>query len=344
MGTKKMNLKRAIRVDGFIKVLKVSIAAICLWTAAPATAATIAGDYPARSIRVLDQYGAGGATDVMSRSIGQKFAERFGQTIVVDNRPGVAGNLAADLAAKAPADGYVLLMAVVSDLATSPLLYPHMGIQPLRDFAFVTTAASGSYAIVVTPTFRAKTIPALIDAAKKEANKISYGSGGIGSQLHLAGELLNSRAGIQMLHVPYKGGAGAIMTATASGEIQVGISSIAGSLPFVTTGRVTPIAVTSAKRAKLYPNVPTVAEAGIAGYDITPWYGLVAPAATSAAIVNGLSVEIGKILQLPEVQSTFATLGLEATPNTPGRFREIMQADIATATKIIKDAGIQAPQ
>src|SRR5258705_7325396 len=307
-------------------------------------AAGIAGDYPNRSVRVLDQYGAGGASDVMSRTIGQKFSERFGQTITVDNRPGAAGNLAADIAAKATPDGYVLLMAVVSDLATSPLLYPQMGIQPLRDFAFVTTAASGNYAIVVTPTFPAKTVAALVDAAKKQPGKISYGSGGIGSQLHLAGELLNTRAGIDLLHVPYKGGAGAIMTAVASGEIQVGISSIAGSLPFVTSGRVTPIAVTSVKRAKLYPNVPTLAEAGIAGYDITPWYGLVAPAATPVAIVKGLSVEVGKILQLPDVQATFANLGLEATPNTPERFREIMQGDIAIATKIVKDAGIKPPQ
>jgi tripartite-type tricarboxylate transporter receptor subunit TctC len=205
-------------------------------TAAHGNAASIAGDYPNRSIRIFDQYGAGGASDVMSRTIGQKFSERFGQTLTVDNRPGAAGNLAADLAAKATPDGYTLLMAVVSDLATSPLLYPQMGIQPLRDFAFVTTAASGNYAIVVTPTFSARTVAALIDAARKQPGIISYGSGGIGSQLHLAGELLNTRAGIDLLHVPYKGGAGAIMTAVASGEIQVGISSIAGSLPFVTTG------------------------------------------------------------------------------------------------------------
>ena len=318
--------------------------AIIVLSVTRSEAASIVGDYPHKSIRVLDQYGAGGATDVMSRVIGQKFAERFGQTILVDNRPGVAGNLAADIAAKATPDGYVLLMAVVSDLATSPLLYPQMGIQPLRDFAFVTTAANGSYAIVVTPAFQAKSVAALIDLAKTRPGQISYGSGGIGSQLHLAGELLKTRAGIDLLHVPYKGGAGAIMTAVASGEIQVGVSSIAGSLPFVTTGRVTPIAVTSAKRAKLYPSVPTLAEAGVTGYDITPWYGLVAPAGTPAAIVRGLSAEVGRILQLPDVQTTFANLGLEASGSTPERFREIMQADIATATKIVKDAGIKPPQ
>lgn len=338
-----MSLNGAIGVATRVSAV-IMTAASLVFPMAQGNAAGIAGDYPNRSVRVLDQYGAGGATDVMSRMIGQKFSERFGQTILVDNRPGVAGNLAADIAAKATPDGYVLMMAVVSDLATSPLLYPQMGIQPLRDFVFVTTAASGNYAIVVTPSFPAKTVAALIDATKKQPGKISYGSGGIGSQLHLAGELLNSRAGIELLHVPYKGGAGAIMTAVASGEIQVGVSSIAGSLPFVTTGRVTPIAVTSARRAKLYPNVPTVAEAGIAGYDITPWYGLVAPAATPVAIVKGLSVEVGKILQLPDVQATFANLGLEATPNTPERFREIMQGDIAIATKIVKDAGIKPPQ
>jgi tripartite-type tricarboxylate transporter receptor subunit TctC len=236
------------------------------------------------------------------------------------------------------------MMAVVSDLATSALLYPQMGIQAVRDFAFVTTAANGSYAIVVNPAGNAKTVPELIALAKSRPAQISYGSGGIGSQLHLAGELLKSRTGIDLLHVPYKGGAGAIMTAVSSGEIHVGFSSIAGSLPFVTSGRVTPVAVTSAKRAKLYPNVPTLAEAGVPGYDITPWYGLVAPAATPVSIVKGLSVEVGRILQLPDVQTTFANLGLEASPSTPERFREIMLADIAIATKIIKDAGIKPPQ
>ncbi len=306
--------------------------------------ATIVDDYPRKSIRVLDQYGAGGATDVMARVIGQRLSERFGQSVLVDNRPGVAGNLAADMAAKAVPDGYTLMMAVVSDLATSALLYPQMGIQAARDFAFVTTAASGSYALVVNPASTAKTVPELIALAKSRPAQVSYGSGGIGSQLHLAGELLKSRAGIDLLHVPYKGGAGAIMTAVSSGEIHVGFSSIAGSLPFVTSGRVTPIAVTSAKRAKLYPNVPTLAESGVAGYDITPWYGLVAPAATPAPIVKGLSVEVGKILQLPDVQTTFANLGLDATPSTPERFREVMLSDIAIAAKIVKDAGIKPPQ
>lgn len=318
--------------------------ASALLPVAHSTAAGIIGDYPGKAIRIFDQYGPGGATDVMSRVIGQKLTERFEAQVVVDNRPGVAGNLAAELVAKAAADGYTLLMAVVSDLATSPLLYPQMGIQPLRDFAFVTSAASGSYALVVSPTFQAKSVAELIAAAKARPGQISYGSGGVGSQLHLAGELLKSRAGVDLLHVPYKGGAGAIMTAVASSEIQAGFSSIAGSLPFVTTGRVIPIAVTSAKRANLYPNVPTLAEAGIAGYDITPWYGLVAPAATPANIVAAMSSEVGKILQLPEVQATFAKLGLEAAASTPERFRQIMQADIAIATKIVKDADIKPAQ
>ena len=318
----------------------IAMSAIFFLPVARGLAATIAGDYPNKSIRILDQYGTGGATDVMSRVIGQKITERYGQSVLVDNRPGVSGNIAA----KATPDGYTLLMAVVSDLATSPLLYPQMGIQPLRDFAFVTTAANGSYAIVVAPTFQAKSVAELIALSKTRPGKMSYGSGGIGSQLHLAIELLKSRTGIDLLHVPYKGGAVAIMTAVVNGEIQVGIASIPGSLPFVTSGRVTAIAVTSAKRAKLYPNVPTLAEAGITGYDITPWYGLVAPAATPNAIVRALSAEIGRILLLPDVQSTFANLGLEAAGNSPERFREIMQADIATATKIVKDAGITPAQ
>ena len=319
-------------------------AAIALLPGAVCGAASIVGDYPNKPIRVLDQYGVGGATDVMSRVIGQQLTERFGAQFVVDNRPGVAGNIAADIAARAAPDGYTLLMGVVSDLATSPALYPQMNIHPLKDFAFVTTAASGNYAITVSPKYPAKTIAEVIALAKSQPGKLSYGSGGIGSQLHLAIELLKSRAGIDLLHVPYKGGAGAIMTALVNGEIQVGIASIAGTLPFATNGRVVPIAVTGAKRARLFPNAPTLAESGISGYDITPWYGLVAPAGTPDSIVRGLSAEIGKILQLPNVQTIFANMGLDASPNTPERFREIMQSDIATAARIIKDAGIKPPQ
>ena len=324
----------------------VAIAAAVLLANDGAKAATarIAGDYPSRAIRIVDQYGSGGATDVMARVIGQKLTERFGQPVVVDNRPGVAGNLAADIVAKATPDGHTMLMAVLTDLATGPLLYPQMGIQASRDFAFVTPVAAGSYVMAVTPSLGVKSVGQLVALAKSRPGQLKYGSGGVGSALHLCGELFRTRAGVDLLHVPYKGGAAAVMTATTSGEVDVGFASIAGSMPFVTTGRVVPIAVTSAKRAKAYPNVPTLGESGYPGYDLTPWYGLVVPAGTPGALVKALSAEIGRILQLPDVQTTFANLGLEATGATPERFREIMLSDITMVTKIVKDEGIKPPQ
>ena len=320
-----------------------------LLVALPAASAAAAsgklhGDFPNRPIRIVDQYGPGGATDVMARVVGTKLTERYGQQVLVDNRPGVAGNLAAQIVQKSSPDGHTMLIGVLTDLAASPLLYPHMAVNPLRDFAFITPAAAGSYVMVVNPTFPAKSVADLVAAAKKTPGKLTYGSGGVGSALHLACELLKSRAGINLLHVPYKGGAAAIMAATTAGEIHVGFASIPGATPFITTNRVLPLAVTSAKRSKSLPTVPTLAESGYPGYDLTPWYGFVAPAATPPGLVQALSKEIGSILQLPDVQTTFGNLGLEAQGTTPERFREIMKSDVTLVTKIIKDADIKPPQ
>lgn len=299
-----------------------------------------ADDYPNKSIRVIDPFAAAGASDIMIRLLAPRVTERFGASVIVDNRPGAGGNLGAELAAKATPDGYTLLNIVMFSIAPSVALYPNLPFNPMKDFSYITTYGSGSYVIVALPTFAGKTIQEVVALAKAQPGKIGYGSSGVGGPVHLAGELLKSRAGIDLLHVPYKGAA-PIMTAVAGGEVQLGLPSVAGALPMLKAGRVVPIAVTGAQRAKALPNVPTIAESGYPGYDITPWYGVAAPAGTPPGIVKALSVEIGKIVMSPEIQAAYAAQGLDAAASTPEQFRSIMQQAIATSGKIIKDVGIK---
>ncbi len=298
-----------------------------------------ADDYPHKSIRVIDPFPAAGAGDIIARTVGQKFAERNGQAFVVDNRPGAGGNVAAELAAKATPDGYTLFDVIVYSLAPAVSLYKS-GVDPMKDFAYITLLAGGSFVIVAYPAFPPKTIPDLVALAKSQPGKIGYGSSGVGGPVHMAGELFKSRAGVNLLHVPYKGAA-PIMTAVASGEVQIGIPSVAGALPLIKAGRVVPIAVLGGQRTRTLPNVPTIAESGYPGYDFTPWYGIAAPAGTPNAIVRGLNAELGKIVQLPEVQAALAAQGLDAASSTPERLRDIVREAIATCAKIIKDVGIK---
>lgn len=297
-------------------------------------------DYPVRPIRMIDGYPAGGASDVMARLIGQKLTERFGQTVIVENRPGAAGNPAAEIVAKASPDGYTMLLGVVSALASSVSLYPRLGYDVMKDLAPITLVASSTYVVVVNPAVPAKSLSELVALAKARPGQVGYGSSGVGGGAHLAGELFKNRAGINVLHVPYKGGP-PILAAVAAGEVQFGYAGPTAAVAMIKAGRVNGHAVTSVKRAKTLPDVPTIAESGFPGYDITPWYGLLVPAATPAGIVKLLHTEISKIMQSPEIQTRFEGLGFEATASTPERFREVMRTEIQLAAKIIKDAGIK---
>jgi tripartite-type tricarboxylate transporter receptor subunit TctC len=298
------------------------------------------GNWPTRPVKIVVPFPAAGTTDILARAIAPELSKAFGQQFIVDNRAGAGGNVGAEIAARATPDGYTLLMANVPSLAPSPSLYPKLGFDVLNDFAYISVLAGGSYVIIMNPSVPAKSVPELIALAKAKPGQFRYGSSGVGGPVHLAGELLKHRAGADILHVPYKG-AGPIITAVITGEVQFGYPSLAGALSFIKQGRVVAIAVTSAKRAKALPDVPTIAESGYPGYDITPWYGMAAPAATSRAIVNGLAAELAKTMQQPDVQTAFANLGLEATSSTPERFKAIVRDAIATSSKIIKDVGIK---
>src|SRR5258706_1549706 len=300
-----------------------------------------AADFPNRPIRFIEAFGAGGTTDYLSRLIGQKLTERFGQQVVVDNRAGAGGNIGAELAAKATPDGYTLFMGVVPILAAARSMYARLGYDVVKDFDPITLVVSGNYVLVTGPSLPVKSVPELVALAKSKSRQIRYSSSGVGSTLHLAMEMLKSMTGADMLHVPYKGGPPTI-TAIAAGEVGTGAPSLTLALPLIKAGRLTALAVTGAKRAQALPQLPTIAESGVAGYDLTPWYAAFAPARTPKAIVKLLNVEINNILQAPGVQTSFAAQGLEAAGSTPERLKQILQAEIEKWAHVIKDANIKA--
>lgn len=297
-------------------------------------------DFPNRPIRFIDANVPGGGTDYLARVIGANLTQRHGQPVIVDNRPGAGGNVGAQVAARATPDGYTLFMALTPALAASPSLYSQLPYDVIKDFSYVTLVASGTFVVVVTRSSPAKTVPDLVALAKSTPDKLSYSSAGVASPLHLAGELLKRRIGIDMIHVPYKGGAPAIAAVTA-GEVQVGFGSMAAALPLIQAGRLTALGVTSAKRAPAFPELPTIAESGYPGYDVTPTYGVLAPAATSPSVVRLLNAEIGAILQQPDVRARFASQALEPTGSTTARYKQLMQAEIEQWARVIKEANIK---
>ena len=314
------------------------LAALFLGVVACATHA--ASPYPARPIRLLDGFPAGGGTDFLARAIARKLTETLGQPIVVDNRPGATSNLAAEIVAHATPDGYTALMGLTSALAPSYTLYPRMGYNLLKDFGFVTTVASGTYVLSTHPSVAAKSLSELIALAKAKPGSLRYGSSGVAGPLHLAMELVRGRTGVEMLHVPYKGAA-PVVAALAAGEVQVAFASVAAASPLVKAKRLNAVAVAGLKRASALPDVPTIAESGLAGFDVTPWYGILVPAKTPAAIVTTLNREIGKVLQMPDVQAALATQAFEAAASTPDQFRKIFTDEVNLWARVIRDAGVK---
>lgn len=298
-------------------------------------------DYPTRPIRIIDPFPPGGATDYLDRIVAKKLSERFGQGVVIDNRPGAGGNLSAELAARATPDGYTLHMNLPGGMASGRILFPQLAYDIRKDFAYVTLVAAGTYVLVAHPTLSAESVAELVALSRSKPEQLRYGSSGIASPPHLAFELLKISTGMKILHVPYKG-AGPLIVGLTGGEVQLGFVSPAGASSLVKAGRLTALAVSGAKRSRALPMVPTVAESGYPEFDVTPWYGYMVPAATPKSIVRLLNVEIGKILEMPDVQAAFATQGLEATPSTPERMRQIMLEEEARWAKVIKEANIKA--
>jgi tripartite-type tricarboxylate transporter receptor subunit TctC len=297
-------------------------------------------DYPNRSIRIIDGFAPGGATDFLARSIGPRLTAALGQPVVVENRSGAGGNVGAEAAAKSPPDGYTLFIGLTTALAPSPVLYPRLPYDVVKDFAPVARVAYGTNVLVSHPSLPAKSIRELVAMAKAKPGQLNYGSGGVGSGSHLAGELFKSRAAIDLVHIAYKGGPLAL-TAVIAGECELGIPSVASALAQIKAGRVRALAVTGSKRDAVLPQVPTIAESGYPGFDVTSTFGLYAPAAVSKEIITLLNAQVRKVLAMAEVQERFAAQGFVASGSTSEELAAILAAEIAKWTKVIRDAGIR---
>lgn len=299
-----------------------------------------ATEYPKRPLRMVVPFPPGGATDILARVVGKRLAEVWSQNVIIDNRPGAGGTLGANLVAKANADGYTLLMGTNASHAIAPSLYANLAYDALKDFAPITLVAIVPQVVVVHPALPVKNIRELIALAKQKPGTLNFSSAGQGTPGHLGMELFKMMTGTSMIHVPYQGGAPGL-AAVAGGQVQFMADNMNSALPFIQAGRVRAIGVTSAKRSGALPEMPTIAEQGVTGFDSGSWFGMFAPAGTPAAIVAKLHAETVKTLQLPDVKQTLAQQGAEVGANTPAQFTELIRSDIARWAKVIQAAGVK---
>ena len=298
-----------------------------------------ADTYPSHPVRLLVPFAPGGGADTLARIITPKLHEALGQPWVVDNRGGAAGNLAAELVAHANPDGYTVFEGFNTVLTVNPTLYK-LGFNMEKDLQPVTMLADAQYILVVHPGVPASSVKELIALAKQKPGALNYATAGVGSPLHLAGELFKKRAGIQMVPIAYKGG-GPAAAAVLAGEAQVIFASVAASLPQVKAGRLKALATTGAKRSKVAPDLPTIAESGFPGFNVTSWYALLVPAGTPAAIVKRMNDAIAKVLELPDVQQAMARQGLDPQHSTPQELATRIRQETAQWAAVIKEQGIK---
>jgi tripartite-type tricarboxylate transporter receptor subunit TctC len=295
--------------------------------------------YPSKTIRIIASQAPGGGIDTLCRIVAPKLSEAVGQNVIVDNRPGANGSLAAEITAKSPPDGYTLMLGAVGNLATNVLFYKKLGYDPLRDLAPITSAVLSVNVLVIHPSVPAHSVKALIALARKRPNELAYGTSGTGGAGHLAGALFRQLTKTQLLHVPYKGG-GPAMIDLVAGQTQIGFASQPSSAAFIRDGRLRALAVTTARRSKLFPQLPTIAEAGVPGYESHAWYGFVEPAKTQPPIVSRLNQEITRILHAPDVTQAILAHGLEVWTMTPDAFAAYIKSEAAKWTRVIRDTGI----
>ena len=297
-------------------------------------------DYPAKPIRLIVPFAPGGGVDITARLLAQSLSVNLGQQVVIDNRGGAGGIVGMELAARAAPDGYTLLMSHVGFTAM-PGLYKKLPFDPVKDFAGVVVAVSGVYVLVVNPAVPMKSVQELIAYAKANPGKLGFASAGTGSSIHLAGELFKRMAGLELLHVPYKGAAPAL-TEVVAGEVQMMFGTATNTLPMVKAGKLRALAVTSAKRSALAPELPTVAESGLPGFEVVGWYGLAAPVKTPRPLVARINADTNRALQSTDLVERLRVQGLEPVGGTPEEATELIRNDVARWTKVIRDAGIQA--
>jgi tripartite-type tricarboxylate transporter receptor subunit TctC len=307
--------------------------------ASPLLATAQTDSYPSHPIRFIVANAAGGGEDSTARALAVRLSGVLGQQVIIDNRPGAAGSIAAELTAKSPPDGYTIMLGSVGSLSVNPSLYRKLAYDPLRDLAPVSMIVVQSNILVVNPSVPARNVRELIALAKAQAGKMTFGSSGSGNAGHLAGELFKNMAKVDMVHVPYKGGAAA-MNDLLGGRIDMVFSSAATALPQMKAGRIRGLAVTTRKRSPLVPDLPTIAESGLPGYEAANWYGMVVPIKTPQPIVERLNAAVVQVLNDPETKSVLANQGLEAAPSTSKELGAHMRSEASKWAKVIKAVGI----
>jgi tripartite-type tricarboxylate transporter receptor subunit TctC len=315
--------------------------AVSVTSAADRSANDPGNAYPTRPIRLIITVAPGGGSDVTARTIGQKLTEAWGQQTIVDNRPGGNGIVGMDIAAHATPDGYTLVLGTIGPVAVNPGLYGKLPYDSLKDFAPIIRGVSALNVLVVHPSMPVRTVKELVAHARANPGKLAYGSSGVGFADHLAGELFSTLAGVKMNHVPYKGGAPAMLD-LVGGNIQMIFATVSTALSSMKAGRIRPLGVTFAKRVDQFADLPTIAEAGVPGFEVDNWYGVLAPSGTPRPIVMKLHREINVILGMPDVKERLAGLGIfPFTTPTPEAFGDYIRSEIAKYGKVVRDAGIK---
>jgi tripartite-type tricarboxylate transporter receptor subunit TctC len=319
------------------RVLSALICCIGIACAASALAQT----WPEKPVRFVVGFTPGGPSDILARALGQKLAELWAQQVVIENRPGAGGNIGAELVAKSAPDGTIWLLGNNSILATNQSLYAKLGYDPVKDFAPVALVAIQPNILVVNPNVRASSVKELIALAKAKPGELNYASSGSGAAAHLAGELFKAMTGVDMVHVPYKGAQPAL-TDVIAGQAQLMFATSASVIPYIKAGRLRALAVTTAQRSGTVPELPTVSEAGVPGFEAITWHGVVVPAATPRPLVERLNADIVRVLRMRDLRERLESLGAELAPGTPQDFADYLAREIPKWAKVVKDSGARA--
>jgi tripartite-type tricarboxylate transporter receptor subunit TctC len=317
-----------------------AVAAMAIATSPMATAAAPGTPYPERPIRLIVPYPPGGTADVMARIMGLRLGDKWGRTVVIDNRGGAGGNIATEMVARAEPDGYTMLLCNAPVLAINPTLYKKVAFDPIRDFAPVGPIAEVPLFLLVHPSVPAKNFSEFMSYVKSRSGKLNYASGSVGSTTHLAAELFKTLTKVQMNHIPYKG-SGPALAAMASGEVTIMFELMPSAMPFVKSDRLRALAVTSSKRSPLMPDLPTIAETGLPGYEVASWFAMCAPAGTPKAIVSKVNTDMVALIKTREMNDQLLKLGAQPLTMTPGQFGAFIKSESVKWSKVVKDSGAQ---
>ena len=303
--------------------------------------AAAAEAYPAKPIRLVIPFAPGGTTDILGRVIGERLTVHLGQQIVVENRGGAGGNIAAEAVARSAPDGYTLFLGSMGTQAMNGAIYPKLAFDPIRDFAPITRLVNSANLLVVHPSLPARSVKDVIQLAKSRPGQLNYSTSGVGSFNHMSAELFQMMSGVRMVHVPYKSG-GQALTAVLVGEAQILFQTIPAAVPFIESGKLRALAVCASERHPLFPKLPTASESGLPGFEISTWYGILAPAATPTDLVARLNAALIEVVKAPVTQKRLADLGLDPATNTPQDFAALIRADAVKWAKVVKAANIRA--